>query len=68
MKKFVAYIATMLMLSNREKVVANKGSMPRDVEKIFLMKYSYNVRKPEVKTKIFEKAMKATVPETLVEF
>ena len=32
------------------------------------MKYSYNVRKPEVKTKIFEKAMKATVPETLVEF
>ena len=35
MKKFVAYIVTMLMLSNMEKVVANKGSIPQDVEKYF---------------------------------
>ena len=34
-KKFVAYIATTLMLSNKGKVVANKGSKPRDVEKYF---------------------------------
>ena len=68
MKKFVAYLGTMLMLSNREKVVANKGSMPRDAGKIFLMKCSYNVRKSEVKTIIFETSMLATVPDTLVEF
>ena len=28
-----------------------------DVEKYFSMKYSYNARKPEIKTKIFEMAM-----------
>ena len=34
-KKFVAYITAMLMLSNMEKALANKGSIPQDVEKYF---------------------------------
>ena len=32
------------------------------------MKHSYNDRKPEVKTKIFEKAMKAVASKTPLEF
>ena len=36
--------------------------------KIFLMKDPYNGRKPEVKTKIFEKAMKVTTSKTPLDF